>query len=53
MAKQIDRNTVEAAIADAVVMAEKIMQNIDRRAATPADQVMTSNSNYSWKTRGG
>ena len=38
--------TLEAAIADAIVMAEKIMQKIDRRSAVPPDQSMTSNANY-------
>jgi len=39
---------LEAAISDAVVMAEKIMQKIDSR--TP-HQSMTSNANYPWKNR--
>jgi hypothetical protein len=39
---------LEAAISDAVVMAEKIMQKIDSR--TP-NQSMTSSANYPWKSR--
>jgi hypothetical protein len=43
---------LEAAISDAVVMAEKIMQKIDSCAAAPPNQSMTSNANYPWKSRG-
>ena len=42
---------LDAAIAEAVTMAERIMQQIDRRtaAARPPDQSMTTNGNYPWK----
>ena len=42
---------LEAAIADAVAVAEKILQRIGHRSAGPPDQTMTSNANYLWKTR--
>jgi hypothetical protein len=42
---------LEAAISDAVVMAEKIMQKIDSRSAGPPNQQMTSNAGYPWKGR--
>jgi hypothetical protein len=42
---------LEAAISDAVIMAEKIMQKIDSRAAAPPNQSMTTSSNYPWKSR--
>ena len=41
----------DAAIADAISLAERIMQRIDSRAATPPDQHMTSNAGYPWKGR--
>jgi hypothetical protein len=41
---------LEAAVSDAAVMAEKIMQKIDSRS-TP-NQSMTSSANYPWKSRG-
>jgi hypothetical protein len=41
----------QAAISDAVVMAEKIMQKIDSQSATPPNQSMTSNANYPWRNR--
>ena len=40
----------EAAISDAVVMAEKIMQEIDSRSTR--NQTMTSSAGYPWKGRG-
>jgi hypothetical protein len=42
---------VDAAIADAISLAERIMQKIDSRsrAAAPPDQSMTSSAGYPWK----
>jgi hypothetical protein len=40
---------LEAAISDAVLTAEKIMQKIDSRSIP--NQSMTSNANYPWKSR--
>ena len=40
---------LESAIADAVSMAEKIMQRIDSRLAP--SQSMNSSASYPWKTR--
>jgi len=42
---------LEAAISDAVLMAERIMQKIDSRSAVPPNQSMTSNANYPFNTR--
>jgi hypothetical protein len=42
---------LEAAISDAIVTAERIMQKIDSRSAGPPNQQMTSNANYPWKSR--
>lgn len=46
---------LEAAIADAIALAEKIMHRIDARfaavARTSPDQSMTSSANYPWKNR--
>jgi hypothetical protein len=45
---------LDAAIADALSLAESIMQKIDIRwaPARPPDQSMTSSANYPWKNRG-
>ena len=42
---------LDAAISDAIALAEKIMGRIDACAATPPDQSMTSNAGYPWKGR--
>jgi hypothetical protein len=45
---------LEAAIADAISLAEKIMQRIDSRWAVrnqPPSQSMTSNADYPWKSK--
>ncbi len=42
---------LDAAITDAVALAEKIMQRIDARTAAPPTQRMTSNAGYPWKGR--
>jgi len=41
---------LDAAIADAISLAEQIMNQIDARWATPS-QSMTSEAGYSWKGR--
>ncbi len=43
---------LDAAIADAISLAERILQRIDSRSASPPKQQMTSNENYPWKTCG-
>lgn len=41
---------LESAIADAITMAERIMQRIDARSKpSPPDQAMTTTANYPWK----
>ncbi len=42
---------LDAAISDAIALAERIMQRIDNRwrAAAPPDQSMTSSVGYPWK----
>lgn len=42
---------LDAAIADAISLAERIMQKIDNRssASTPPTQSMTSSAGYPWK----
>lgn len=50
---QLDDKTslaLDAAIANAISLAEKIMQKIDNRSTPPA-QSMTSSANYPWKGR--
>lgn len=44
---------LDAAIADAISLAERIMQKIDSRATTPAspNQSMTSSAGYPFKSR--
>jgi hypothetical protein len=45
---------LDAAISDAISLAEKIMQRIDARWSTPRqppNQSMTSNADYPWKGR--
>jgi hypothetical protein len=43
---------VEAAISDAISLAEKILQRIDSRSPAPSQsQSMNSSSNYPWKGR--
>jgi hypothetical protein len=45
---------LDAAISDAISLAEKIMQKIDARWRTPTNppnQSMTSNADYPWKSR--
>jgi hypothetical protein len=45
---------LDAAIADAVSMAERIMRQIDSRwkvPSQPPSQSMTSTANYPWKSR--
>jgi hypothetical protein len=43
--------TLDAAITDAISLAERIMQRIDSRSrpAAPPDQSMTSSAGYPWK----
>lgn len=45
--------TLDTAIANAISLAEKIMQKIDTRSAgpRPPDQRMTSSADYPWKGR--
>jgi hypothetical protein len=44
---------MDAAIANAISLAERIMQRIDSRCdpITPPNQSMTSSANYPWKSR--
>jgi hypothetical protein len=44
---------LESAIADAISMAERIMQQIDSRfTPSPPSESMDSSSNHPWKERG-
>jgi len=51
------QGAVDNAIAEAIALAERILQSIDNRAAAgraaarPPDQFMTSSADYPWKSR--
>ena len=51
------QGAVDNAIAEAITLAERILQSIDNRAAAgrvaarPPDQFMTSSADYPWKSR--
>ena len=52
------QGAVDNAIAEAITLAERILQSIDSRAAAagraaarPPDQFMTSSADYPWKSR--
>ena len=52
------QGAIDNAIAEAITLAERILQNIDARAVTagratvrPPDQSMTSSAGYPWKNR--